>query len=239
VQPPDTHAKRYTKKFGAHAVFLAPLWFLLRTTEDWPPTTFALNTTDVTRWWPPASASQRAEPVWVAFGKWQGSSRALWGLSICAFDFFIDSVGKFGSTAEYWKTLKALGIRFYQIYHYSRLAFCLFCALPPLVKISLRTHLLAAVALFMLCLGKNRAWWERKILNRALESTNYTHKNTGTGHSFRVPIPYLNPHISAESRRMKTTRRPYFKVTLRRFIFRSHKYFLLSSSPPTAMMASW
>jgi hypothetical protein len=31
---------------------------------------------------------------------------------------------------------------------------------------------------------------------------------------FRVPMPsvspYLNPHISAESRRMKTTNRPYF-----------------------------
>ena len=32
------------------------------------------------------------------------------------------------------------------IYHYSRLAFCFFCALPPLVKISLWPHLLVAVA---------------------------------------------------------------------------------------------
>ena len=42
------------------------------------------------------------------------------------------------------------GIQFYQIYHYSRLEFCLFCALPPLVNISLWAHLLAAVALFMI-----------------------------------------------------------------------------------------
>ena len=46
--------------------------------------------------------------------------------------------------------LNHLGIQFYEIYHYSRLAFCLFCALPPLVKISFRAHLLVAVALFML-----------------------------------------------------------------------------------------
>jgi hypothetical protein len=37
---------------------------------------------------------------------------------------------------------------------------------------------------------------------------------------------------------MKTTKRPYFIVISRRF-FRSQKYFLLSSSPPTATMASW
>ena len=35
--------------------------------------------------------------------------------------------------------------------------------------------------------------------------------------------PYLNPHISAESCRMKTTRRPYFTETLRRSIFRFKK----------------
>jgi hypothetical protein len=50
-----------------------------------------------------------------------------------------------------------LGIKMYQIYHYSRLAFCLFCALPPLVKISLRAYILVAVALFMLYLGQNHA----------------------------------------------------------------------------------
>jgi hypothetical protein len=43
VQLPDTHTRRYTKKFGAYAVFFAPLWCLLSTTEDWPPTTFALD----------------------------------------------------------------------------------------------------------------------------------------------------------------------------------------------------
>jgi hypothetical protein len=38
--------------------------------------------------------------------------------------------------------------------------------------------------------------------------------------------PYLNPHISAESWRMKTTEQPYFIENLRRFIFWSHQYFL-------------
>jgi hypothetical protein len=46
---------------------------------------------------------------------------------------------------------------------------------------------------------------------------------------FRVPMqcvsPYLKPHISAKSWRMKTTKRPYFMVTSRRFIFRSQKIF--------------
>jgi hypothetical protein len=59
---------------------------------------------------------------------------------------------------------------------------------------------------------------------------------------FRVPMesfsPYLNPHISAESWRMKTTKRPYFIVALRRFICRSQTYYLLISSPPTASMTS-
>ena len=66
----------------------------------------------------------------------------------------------------------------YQICHYSRLAFCLFCALPPLVEISLRAHLLVAVALFMLYLGQNNAWCLRVTATRAFESINYTHENT-------------------------------------------------------------
>jgi hypothetical protein len=37
---------------------------------------------------------------------------------------------------------------------------------------------------------------------------------------------------------MKTTKRPYFKVTLRRFFVLSRIYVLLLFSPPTAMMAS-
>jgi hypothetical protein len=68
----------------------------------------------------------------------------------------------FGSTTEIWKcnrkkNLKALGIQFYKIFHYSRLAFCLFCAFPPFVKLSPRAHYLVAMALFMLCLGQNHA----------------------------------------------------------------------------------
>jgi hypothetical protein len=50
-----------------------------------------------------------------------------------------------------------LGIQFYQIYHYSRLAFCLFCALPPLVKISIWARILVAVVLLVLYLGQNHA----------------------------------------------------------------------------------
>ena len=38
--------------------------------------------------------------------------------------------------------------------HYFRLAFCLFCALHPLVKITLRPNRLVAVALFMIYVGK-------------------------------------------------------------------------------------
>jgi hypothetical protein len=52
------------------------------------------------------------------------------------------------------------------------------------VKISLRAHHLAAVALFLLYLGQNRAWRLGKILNRAIKSTNNTHENTGAGHNF-------------------------------------------------------
>ena len=116
-----------------------------------------------------------------------------------------------------WYQFSHLGIQLYQIYHNSRLAFCLFCALPPLVKISLRAHLLVTVALIMLCLGRNYSWLWGKILCRVFESTNYTHENTGSGHNFRVPMtsvsPYLNPHISAESWRLKTTKRSYFIVS--------------------------
>jgi|AntAceMinimDraft_5_1070358.scaffolds.fasta_scaffold385337_1 hypothetical protein len=53
--------------------------------------------------------------------------------------------------------LNHLGIQIFKIYHHTRLAFCLFCPLPPLVQISLRAHLLAAVVLFMLHLGQNHA----------------------------------------------------------------------------------
>ena len=77
-----------------------------------------------------------------------------------------------------------LAIKFYKIYNYSRLALCLFCALPPLVKISLKAYRLVAVALIMLYLGQNHALWARKILNKVFESKNYTHENTGAGHNF-------------------------------------------------------
>jgi len=71
-----------------------------------------------------------------------------------------------------WYQFNHIGIQFYQIYHYSRLAFCLFWALPPLIKFSLRANRLVAVALFVLSLGQNRAWWARKILYKAFESKN-------------------------------------------------------------------
>ena len=60
---------------------------------------------------------------------------------------------------------------------------------------------------------------------------------------FRTPrpsvFPYRNPHISAESCRMKTTRQTYFIESPREFIFWCQMFFLLSSSPPTVMMTSW
>jgi len=33
-------------------------------------------------------------------GGWQGASRALWDLTVSAFDYLIDSAGKFSSTIE-------------------------------------------------------------------------------------------------------------------------------------------
>jgi hypothetical protein len=101
-----------------------------------------------------------------------------------------------------------------------------------------------AVALLMLYSGQNDAWWARKILNRLFQSTNYSQKKTPVlAIAFRLPmtsvILYLNLHIKAESWRMKTTKPPYFIVTLCRFIFRSQKYLLLLSSPSTAMMTPW
>ena len=45
----------------------------------------------------------------------------------------------------------------YPIYHYSWLAFCLFCALSPLVKISLWANLVVAVAFYMYLMGLNHA----------------------------------------------------------------------------------
>ena len=59
-----------------------------------------------------------------------------------------------------------------------------FCALPPLVKTSLRAHLLVTVVVFILYLGRNYALLWGGILNRVFESTNYTHENTGAGHNF-------------------------------------------------------
>jgi hypothetical protein len=65
-----------------------------------------------------------------------------------------------------------------------------------------------AAALFMLYLGQNHAWCRGKILDRALESTNYTHENTGAGHNFRVPMcesipkpPYLSGIVTHEDDR--------------------------------------
>jgi hypothetical protein len=71
----------------------------------------------------------------------------------------------------------------------------------------LRAHFLVAVALFMLYLGQNLAWLWGKILNRVFESTNYTHENTGAGHTFQSTIdkceyipkpPYLSGIVTYE-----------------------------------------
>jgi hypothetical protein len=83
--------------------------------------------------------------------------------------------------------------------------------LPPLIKISLRAHLLLAVALFMLYLGKNGAWRSWAILIRVIESTNYTHENTGSGQNFSstndmcefIPKPpYLSGIVAYEDDQM-------------------------------------
>jgi hypothetical protein len=132
--------------------------------------------------------------------------------------------------------------QFYQIYHYSRLAFCLFCALPPLRIFFTWIIFLVTAALFMLYLGQNYAYVVKKLLTDVMRAQTTRTRTPVLAITFRVPMKsvgaYLNPHISAESRRMKTTRLPYFIVSLRRFIFRSQKYFSLKSSPPTAMMTS-
>ena len=81
------------------------------------------------------------------------------------------------------------------------MAFCLFCALPPLVIISLGAHLLVDVALFKRYLGQNHAWRPFETTNRALERTNYKLENTGVGHYFRVPMPSVSPYLNLFSQR--------------------------------------
>jgi hypothetical protein len=72
--------------------------------------------------------------------------------------------------------------------------------MSPIVKISLRAHLLVAAALFMLYLGQNHA-------SRVIKSTNYTHQNIGAGHNFSITNgkcesipkpPYLSGIVSYE-----------------------------------------
>ena len=83
----------------------------------------------------------------------------------------------------------------------------------------------------------------KKLLIECLRAQITRKKTTVPAITFGVPMksasPYLNPHISAELRRMQTIKRPYFIVISRRCTFRSQKYFLLPSSPPTVMMTSW
>ena len=83
-----------------------------------------------------------------------------------------------------WYHFNHLGIPYHQIYHYSRLAFCLFCALPPLRKFFTWIIFLVAAPLFMLYLSQNNALCRWETTNRVFEGTNYTHKNTGVGHNF-------------------------------------------------------
>ena len=61
------------------------------------------------------------------------------------------------------------------------LAFICFCWLPPLLKIFIWANLFVKVAVAPPYIGKNHAIRLRKTLNRAFESTNYKHKNTGAG----------------------------------------------------------
>jgi hypothetical protein len=83
-------------------------------------------------------------------------------------------------------------------------------------------------------------WFRRKTLNRARNTNQKNTENTGTGQAETASgVCPTNLCISAGSSRMKTTKLPYFIGTSRRFIFRSHKCFLLFSPPPSIMMTSW
>ena len=96
-------------------------------------------------------------------------------------------------------------------------------------KISLRANCFVAVALFMLYLGQNHAWRARKIANRLLESTNYTHENIGDGHNSgrtnekceSIPKPpYLSWIVTYED-----DQAAIFHSGLRWSIFRPQKHF--------------
>jgi hypothetical protein len=100
-----------------------------------------------------------------------------------------------------------------------------------------------AVALFMLYLGQNYAWCLRVAANRVLESTNYTHENTGAGHNFQstntkcesIPKPpYLSGILTYEY-----DQTAIFHINLAQNCLPVSKIFLLSFSPPTVMMTSW
>jgi hypothetical protein len=87
-------------------------------------------------------------------------------------------------SSEAYSQFNHLSIYLYPIYHYFRLAFCLFCALPPFGTFFIKVILLVAAALFMLYLSQNYAWLSPVPTVRVLKSNNYTHENTGAGRSF-------------------------------------------------------
>jgi hypothetical protein len=109
------------------------------------------------------------------------------------------------------------------------LAFCLFVRCPPLVKISIWAHfwwlwLYLCFIQVKIMLGVCGS----QLIERLRAQTTRT-KTPVLATIFRVQMtsesPYLNPHISAESLRMNTTKRPHFIKTSRRIILPSQKYF--------------
>ena len=105
--------------------------------------------------------------------------------------------------------------------------------MPRPLKLSTQTSFLGAVALFMLSIGKNHAWFSGATLSRAIECTNYKHENTGAGHIFKSACWHLNRRISTGPCRMKTIKWSYIMESSRLFIFRSQIIFWRSSSTST------
>jgi len=94
---------------------------------------------------------------------------------------------------------------------------CLLCEILYL------DHSLVAEALCIHYFGQNSAWLSAVSTSKVFEWINHKHQNTGAGHIFILPMPsasiYLNPHISAESWRMKKTKWPRIMLTSRIFYF--------------------
>ena len=101
------------------------------------------------------------------------------------------------------------------------------CVASPRKSLSQGTFFGGCVFVYAFFLVITMLGAEGKFLIECLRAKTTRTKTPIQAIFFRVPMtcvsPYLSPHISAESLRMKTTKWPYFTKTLRRFIFRSRK----------------